>query len=59
VTKVVEDFTTPMAATASWGRRRRLILTTRHPILAAQILVERPEDRICDDIAAAGNVLLE
>jgi hypothetical protein len=28
-------------------------------ILAAQILVERPEDRICDDIAAAGNALLD
>jgi hypothetical protein len=26
-------------------------------ILAAQILVERPEDRVCDDIAAAGDVL--
>jgi hypothetical protein len=26
-------------------------------ILAAQILVERPEDRIYDDIAAAGNAL--
>jgi hypothetical protein len=48
-----------IAATAPWGRRQRLILTTRHPILAAQILVERPEDRICDDIAAAGNALLD
>jgi hypothetical protein len=28
-------------------------------ILAAQILVERPEDRVYDDIAAAGNVLLD
>ena len=28
-------------------------------ILAAQILVERPEDRIYDDIAAAGNALLD
>ena len=27
-------------------------------ILAAQILVERPEDRIYDDIAAVGNALL-
>jgi hypothetical protein len=28
-------------------------------ILAAQILVERPEDRVYDDIAAVGNVLLD
>jgi hypothetical protein len=28
-------------------------------MLAAQILVERPEDRIYDDIAAAGNALLD
>jgi hypothetical protein len=28
-------------------------------ILAAQILVERPEDRVNDDIAAAGNALLD
>ena len=28
-------------------------------ILAAQILVERPEDRICDDIAGVGNALLD
>jgi hypothetical protein len=28
-------------------------------ILAAQILVERPEDRVYDDIAAVGNALLD
>jgi hypothetical protein len=32
-------------------------LLVGRPILAAQILVERPEDRIFDDIAAAGNAL--
>jgi hypothetical protein len=31
VTEVVEDFTTPIAATAPRSRRQRLILTTRHP----------------------------
>jgi hypothetical protein len=36
------------------AHQRRLV---GRPILAAQILVERPEDRIYDDIAAAGNAL--
>jgi hypothetical protein len=56
VSDVVEDFTTPMA-----GRTKRSTaaadLDYKTAILAAQILVERPEDRIYDDIAAAGNAL--
>jgi hypothetical protein len=34
-------------------------LDDKTPILAAQILVEMPEDRTYDDIASAGNALLD
>jgi hypothetical protein len=56
VTEVVEDFTTPMAPTAPRIRRQRLILTTDIHHGSAD-LVERPEDRMHDDIAGAGNAL--
>jgi len=48
-----------MAATAPGSRRQRLILTTRHPSWQRRSWVERPEDCIHDDIAAAGNALFD
>ena len=58
VSDAVEDF---HDADGGKGTRRSTAaadLDYKASILAAQILVERPEDRIYDDIAAVGNALL-
>lgn len=56
---MVEDFEDADGCKGSKESTAAAALNYQTSILAAQILVEQPEDRVYDDVAAAGNALLD
>jgi hypothetical protein len=55
---VVEDFDDADGCEGSKESTAAAYLDVKTSVLAAQILVEQPEDGVYDDVAAAGNALL-